>query len=165
MNVQQSLVRLSNSRWQDCSNLTGTIDQQSLALFFNSYRYNSSTVTGTIAQESLAWLFNSRWHSFSTVTGKNVQQTLARLFSSHRQDFFFFYTGRIFHQWYSLLKNHAMYQEYNTWSRSDQTLFDICTYFMSWKIANTVDLNIKRKSFSHMSYMTEYYNIRKLFSS
>ena len=153
------------SHWHNWSTVSSIILQQLQVQFFNSHWDDCATVTAMIAQESLAWLFNSRWHSFSTVTGKNVQQTLARLFSCHRQDFFFFYTGRIFHQWYSLLKNHAMYQEYNTWSRSDQTLFDICTYFMSWKIANTVDLNIKRKSFSHMSYMTEYYNIRKLFSS
>ena len=42
--VQQSLARLFNSRWKDCSTVTGTIVQQSL---------------GTIVQQPSARLFNS----------------------------------------------------------------------------------------------------------
>ena len=95
MNVQQSLVRLFNSRWQDCSNLTGTIDQQSLALFFNSYRYNSSTVTGTIVQQSLPWLLKSHWHDYSTVAGIVFQQLQARMFNRHWHDCLAV-TGKIF---------------------------------------------------------------------
>ena len=95
MNVQQSLVRLFNSRWQDCSNLTGTIDQQSLALFFNSYRYSSSTVTGTIAQQSLPWLLKSHWHDYSTVAGIVFQQLQARMFNRHWHDCLAV-TGKIF---------------------------------------------------------------------
>ena len=71
------------------------------ARFFNSHWHNSSTVTGTILQQSLARFFNSGWHGSSRVTGK--------IFS-------FFYAGSIVQQWRSLLRNPAMYQEYDTWS-------------------------------------------------
>ena len=71
-----------------------------LVQFFNSHWHDCSTCTGMIVQQSLAQLFNSCWHNSSTVTGKIL----------------FFYAGRILQQWFSLLKNCAMYQEYDTWS-------------------------------------------------
>ena len=51
--LQQSLARLFNSRWYDCS-VTGTIAQQSLARLINSHWHDSSTVAGMIVQQSLA---------------------------------------------------------------------------------------------------------------
>ena len=99
--IAQSLAQFFNSRWDDYSTVAGTIDQQRLARFFNSHWHNSSTVPGTIVQQWLARFFNSDWHDSSTFTVK--------IFS-------FFYAGRILQQWCSLLKNRAMYQEYDTWS-------------------------------------------------
>ena len=138
MIVKQALARLFNSHWSDCSTATGKIDQQWLGLFFNSHCHNWSTVTGTITQQSLVWLFNSGWHvsskllaqffnsgwhDCSTVVGMIVQQSLAWLFNSYwhdsstvKESIFFFFAGRILQQWCSLLKNRAMYQEYDTWS-------------------------------------------------
>ena len=46
--VQQSLARMFNNRWHDCSTVTGTSVQQSLARLFNSHWHDCSTVTGTI---------------------------------------------------------------------------------------------------------------------
>ena len=69
----------------------------------NSHCHDYSAVAGTILQQSLAQFFNIHWHDSSTVTGK--------IFS-------FFYAGRIPQQWCSLLKNHAMYHEYDIWSNS-----------------------------------------------
>ena len=121
---QQSMARLMNSRWNDFSTVTGTIVQQLLAWLFNSGWHDSSTVTGIILQQSPARFFNSHWHNSSTVTGTIVQQSLARFFNSGWHDsstvtgkiFSFFYAGRIPQQWSSLLKNCAMYQEHDTWS-------------------------------------------------
>ena len=101
--VQQSLALLFNSHWHDCLTVTGTIIQQLLARFLNGHWHNSSTVTGTILQQSLARFFNSGWHDYSAVTGE--------IFS-------FFYAGRIFQQWCSLLKHRAMWQEYDTLSEN-----------------------------------------------
>ena len=70
---------------------------------FNSHSHDCLTVTGTIIHQWLARFFNSYWHDSSAVPGK--------IFS-------FFYPGRIPQQWCSLLKNRAMYQEYDTWSSS-----------------------------------------------
>ena len=88
--------------------------QQSWAQFFNSHWHDCSTVTGMIVQQSLARLFNCYWYDSSTITAKT----------------FFFYTGRILQQWYSLLKNRAMYQEYDIWSQlklhSVDSLFQVC---------------------------------------
>ena len=72
-----------------------------MARFFNSHWHDYSVVD-TILQQWLAQFFNSRWHHCSTATGK--------IFS-------FFYAGRILQQWCSLLKNRAMYQEYDVWSK------------------------------------------------
>ena len=98
MNVQQSLTRLFNSGWHNCSTVSDMILQQWLARFFNSLWHDSSTVTGAIVHQSLAWLFSSGWHVSSTVagtilqqslydcstgTGMIVQQSLARLFNSY----------------------------------------------------------------------------------
>ena len=105
-----------NSQWYDSWAVAGTILQQSLTRYFNSSWHDYSTVTGMILQQSLAQLFNSGWHNCSTVTGTILQQWLARFFNSHGQEFFF-YAGRILQQWKTLLKNHATYQEYNTWSK------------------------------------------------
>ena len=107
---QQSMARLINNRWNDFSTVTGTIVQQLLARLFNSGWHDSSTVTGIILQQSPARFFNSGWHDSSTVTGK--------IFS-------FFYAGRILQQWSSLLKNRAMYQEYDTWSVKTGSSFKI----------------------------------------
>ena len=87
--------------WHGCSTVTGIILQQSLARLFTSHWHDYSKVAGTIVQPSLALLFNSGWHDRSTVTGK--------IFS-------FFYSGRILQHGCSLLKDCAMYQEYDTWS-------------------------------------------------
>ena len=54
MNVQQLLVKIFNSQWDECSTATATIDQQSLIRFFNSGWYDSSTVSGMIIKQSLA---------------------------------------------------------------------------------------------------------------
>ena len=121
--VQQSLARLLNSHWHDCSTVQN-YGQQSMARLMNSRWNDFSTVTGTIVQQLLAWLFNSGWHDSSTVTGIILQQSPARFFNSGWHDsstvtgniFSFFYAGRIPQQWSSLLKNRAMYQEYATWS-------------------------------------------------
>ena len=109
MVVQQSLTRLFDRRWHDCSTVTGMIVHQSLARVFNSRWHNYSTVAGTIFQQSLARFFNSYWHDSSTMAGTILQQSRSRFFS-------FFYAGRILEQRCSLLKNRAMYQEYDTWS-------------------------------------------------
>ena len=99
--VKLSLAPLFNSHWHDYSTIAGTIVQQSLVRFFNSHWNNSSTVTGTILQQSLAWVSSSGWHDSLTVTGKILS---------------FFYDCRILQQWCSLLKNRAMYQQYDIWS-------------------------------------------------
>ena len=143
MILQQWLARLFNSHWHDCSRVTGTIVQQSLARLFNSHWHECSTVTGIILQQSLARLFNSHWHDYSTVTGMIDQQWLARFFNSHwynsstvtgriippsRADFSFFYAGRILQQWRSLLKNRAMYQEYDTSGWPYQAVLKLCRF-------------------------------------
>ena len=115
--VQQSLARLFNSRWHDI--------QQSLAWLFNSHWHDYSTVAAMTLQQSLARLFNSQWHDSSRVTGTILQQSLERFFNRCWHNsltvagkiFSFFYAGRILQQWCSLLKNRAMYQEYDTWPR------------------------------------------------
>ena len=141
--VQQSMARLFNSHWHECSTVTGTVAQQSQARLFNSCWRDCSTVTGTIVQQSLTRLFNRHWHDFLTVTGTIVQQfadtivqqSLVQLFNSLWNScstvtgtvlqqllarFFnshwqhFFYAGRILQQWCLLLKNRAMYQKYDT---------------------------------------------------
>ena len=127
-------IYLLNCRWHGCSTVTGIMLQQSLAWLFNSHWHDCSTDAGTIVQQSLAWLFISRWHEYSTVAGTIIQQSLARFFNSHWHDsstvtgtilqqwqsrsrfFPFFYASIILEQGCSLLKNRAMYQEYDTWS-------------------------------------------------
>ena len=97
MIVQQSLARLFNSRWHNCSTVTGMIVEQSLVQLFNSGWHDSSTVTGTIVQQWLARIFNSGWHD------------------SHGQEFFFFLcwqnSSTVMFNF-----NRAMFQEYDTWS-------------------------------------------------
>ena len=105
--IKQSLARLFNSRWHDCSTVPDTIIQQSLAQLFKSHWHDCSTITGTVIQQSLAQLFNSGWHDSITVTGTIPYEWLVRFFNSHWQDFSFFYAGRILQQWFSLLKNRA----------------------------------------------------------
>ena len=95
------MARLFNSHWHDYS-VVDTILQQLLAPLFNRHWHDCSTVTGRVIQQWLTGLFISRWHHCSTATGK--------IFS-------FFYAGRILQQWCSLLKNRAMYQEYDVWSK------------------------------------------------
>ena len=144
--LQQSLARLFNSHWHDCSTVTGTVVQQSLTLFFNSGWHDSSTVTGTVIQQSLAGLINRGWHDPLTVTGiifkstgTIAQQSLVRFSNSHWHDystvagkiFSFFYAGRILQQRCSLLKNRAMYQEYDTCS-DDCILFSFVVIHISW---------------------------------
>ena len=85
----------------------------------NSRCHDYSTVAATAR-----FLFNSPWHDYSTVTGIINQQSLARFFHRGLNDssivtgkiFSFFYASSILQQCCSLLKNRAMYQEYNTWS-------------------------------------------------
>ena len=136
---QRSLARLFNSHWHDCSTVASTIIQQWLAWFFNSHWHDCLTVTGTIVQQSLARLINSGWHDSSTVTGIILQQSPARFFNSGWHDsstvtgkiFSFFYAGRILQQRCSLLKNRAMYQEYDTCS-DDCILFSFVVIHISW---------------------------------
>ena len=110
--------------WHDSLTVTGTIIQW-LTRFFNSCWHHCSTVTGTIVQQTLARLFNSHWQDYSTVAGRIIHQSLAPLFNSHWHHCStatgkissFFYAGRILQQWCSLLKNRAMYQEYDVRSK------------------------------------------------
>ena len=117
---QQSLSQLFNSYWHDWSTVIGSVDRWS----FNNGCHEFSTVTGNIVQQSLAQLFNSHWYDWSTVFGTILQQWLALFYISHWHNcstvtgkISFFYPGRFpDFQWCSLLKGHAMHQEYDTWS-------------------------------------------------
>ena len=61
--LQQSLARLFNSGWHDCSTVTGTILQQWLARFFNSGWHDPSTVTGMIFSFLYAGRILQQWCS------------------------------------------------------------------------------------------------------
>ena len=136
MILQQSLARLFNSGWHDSSTVTGIILQQSLARLFNSGWHDSPAVTSIILQQSLARFLNSGWHDSSTVTGIILQQSLARLLNRGCHDslavtdkiFSFFYADRILQQWRSLLKNRAMYQEYDTSGWPYQAVLKLCRF-------------------------------------
>ena len=78
---------------------------------FKNGCHGCSTVTGSVLQQSLARLFNIGWHDCSTATGSILQQSLARFF-------IFSMLAEFFNSDTSLLKNRAMYQEYDTWSNS-----------------------------------------------
>ena len=56
--------------------------------------------------------FSIRLQDSSTVAGLILQQSLARLYTV--KIIFLFCADTILQQWYSLLKNHAVYQEYDT---------------------------------------------------
>ena len=134
MILQQWLAWFFNSHWHDSSTATGTILQQSLAWFFNSHWHDSFTVTGMIVQQALAWLFNSYWHDSSTVTGK-----------------IFFCADRILQQWCSLLKNGAMYQEYDIWFH----------FYPPWKHHKTFYFLMIQREYKlvNLLKLASYYNL------
>ena len=127
---------------------------------FNSHSHDCLTVTGTIIHQWLARFFNSYWHDSSAVPGK--------IFS-------FFYPGRIPQQWCSLLKNRAMYQEYDTWSSSYYihslfhvfliSIFPYISYFpfliQGLRKRETKNILGFARFFYHIKNLFQNWNVRK----
>ena len=128
-----------DSGWHDSSTVAGTIVQQSL----NDWSAVTGMIlqqwiawffTGMIVQQALAWLFNSYWHDSSTVTGK-----------------IFFCADRILQQWCSLLKNGAMYQEYDIWFH----------FYSPWKHHKTFYFLMIQREYKlvNLLKLASYYNL------
>ena len=96
-----------------------TVEQSCQWLLKNHASHCWKIVPVTVKQ-ACQWLLNNRASDCWIIVPATVEQSCHPLMKIHSSDcwiieiFSFFYAGRILQQWCSLLKNSAMYQEYDT---------------------------------------------------